>query len=108
MESLFVYGTLGPGRPNSHILENIGGTWCEGHVRGHLHEKGWGAGMGYPGIVLDDNGSPVNGFLFTSANLVAYWQTLDKFEGEEYERVPVNVTTIHGEVVPSCIYMLKK
>ncbi len=32
MESLFVYGTLGPGRPNAHILENIGGTWQEGHV----------------------------------------------------------------------------
>ncbi|MGI4199102.1 gamma-glutamylcyclotransferase family protein, partial [Klebsiella pneumoniae] len=30
MESLFVYGTLGPGRPNAHILENIGGTWQEG------------------------------------------------------------------------------
>lgn len=25
MSSLFVYGTLGPGRPNAHILENIGG-----------------------------------------------------------------------------------
>lgn len=25
MESLFVYGTLGPGRPNAHILEKIGG-----------------------------------------------------------------------------------
>lgn len=24
MESLFVYGTLGHGRPNAHILENIG------------------------------------------------------------------------------------
>jgi gamma-glutamylcyclotransferase (GGCT)/AIG2-like uncharacterized protein YtfP len=34
MESLFVYGTLGPGRPNAHILEKIGGTWREGHVAG--------------------------------------------------------------------------
>ena len=51
MESLFVYGTLGPGRPNAHILENIGGTWQEGHVGGSLLEKGWGAKMGYPGIV---------------------------------------------------------
>lgn len=42
MESLFVYGTLGPGRPNAHILENIGGTWQEGHVGGSLLEKGWG------------------------------------------------------------------
>jgi len=32
MESLFVYGTLGPGRPNSHILEIIGGSWLKGQV----------------------------------------------------------------------------
>lgn len=41
MESLFVYGTLGPGRPNAHILENIGGKWQEGHVGGSLLDKGW-------------------------------------------------------------------
>ena len=39
MESLFVYGTLGPGRPNAHILENIGGTWQEGHVGGFFIRK---------------------------------------------------------------------
>lgn len=37
MSSLFVYGTLGPGRPNTHILENIGGQWAEGWVNGTLH-----------------------------------------------------------------------
>lgn len=52
MESLFVYGTLGLGRPNAHILENIGGTWQEGHVGGSLLAKGWGAEMGYPGDLL--------------------------------------------------------
>jgi gamma-glutamylcyclotransferase (GGCT)/AIG2-like uncharacterized protein YtfP len=32
MATLFVYGTLGPGRPNAHVLEGIGGSWQEGHV----------------------------------------------------------------------------
>lgn len=107
MESLFVYGTLGPGRPNAHILENIGGTWQEGHVEGSLQEKGWGADMGYPGIVLDDSGNRVHGFLFISENLANHWHMLDEFEGKEYERVPVDVTTVDGETVHSCIYMLK-
>lgn len=107
MESLFVYGTLGPGRPNAHILENIGGTWQEGHVEGSLLEKGWGAEMGYPGIVLDDSGHRVPGFLFKSENLHNHWHLLDEFEGSEYERVPVEVTTSNGQTVQSCLYMLK-
>ena len=52
MESLFVYGTLGPGRPNAHILEKIGGTWCEGHVSGSLINEGWGGETGYAGIIF--------------------------------------------------------
>ncbi|ANG92710.1 gamma-glutamylcyclotransferase [Lelliottia amnigena] len=107
MESLFVYGTLGPGRPNAHILENIGGTWQEGHVGGSLLAKGWGAEMGYPGIVLDESGNRVQGFLFTSENLHHHWHILDEFEGYEYDRVPVEVTIITGQTVQSCIYMLK-
>lgn len=35
MHSLFVYGTLGPGRPNAHIMENIGGSWQPGYVLGN-------------------------------------------------------------------------
>ncbi|HBX9991764.1 TPA: gamma-glutamylcyclotransferase [Klebsiella variicola] len=107
MESLFVYGTLGPGRPNAHILEKIGGTWEEGHVGGSLLDKGWGAEMGYPGIVLDDSGNRVQGFIFTSENLLLHWHILDEFESVEYERVPVEVTTSSGQTVKSCIYMLK-
>lgn len=108
MESLFVYGTLGPGRPNAHILENIGGSWQEGNVGGSLQEKGWGAEMGYPGIVLDGSGNRVSGFLFTSENLANNWLLLDEFEGDEYERVPVDVMTSDGMTVKSCIYMLKE
>ncbi|AVH16041.1 gamma-glutamylcyclotransferase [Enterobacter sp. SGAir0187] len=107
MERLFVYGTLGPGRPNAHILENIGGTWQAGHVGGSLLNKGWGAEMGYPGIVLDDSGHRVQGFIFTSANLHHHWDELDKFEGAEYERVPVDVTTTIAQTVNAWVYRLK-
>ena len=55
-QRLFVYGTLGPGRPNEHVLSAIGGTWEEASVNGFLMPRGWGAEMGYPGIVLDDTG----------------------------------------------------
>ena len=50
MQKLFVYGTLGPGKPNEHILKNIGGTWKKAYVWGELFEEGWGADMGCPGI----------------------------------------------------------
>ena len=42
MLSLFVYGTLGPNRPNAHIMEKIGGNWAEAHVFGTLKEQGLG------------------------------------------------------------------
>lgn len=69
-------------------------------------EKGWGAEMGYPGIILNDSGNQVHGFLFISEHLARNWSVLDDFEGEEYARVPVDVVTESGQTVRSCIYML--
>lgn len=108
MSSLFVYGTLGPGRPNAHILENIGGRWLEGCVRGRLVDEGWGADFGFPGIVLESGGDEVKGYLFISDALSAHWAMLDEFEGEGYERVPVEVITADGNVIDSNIYGLKR
>ncbi len=65
-EKLFVYGTLGPGRSNAHILENIGGSFVPAYVKGYLKAEGWGAAMGFPGLVPDANGGPVHGFVFSS------------------------------------------
>ena len=56
VQRLFVYGTLGPGRPNAHVLDAIGGIWEPATVLGTLRHDGWGAEMGYPGIDLDDEG----------------------------------------------------
>jgi len=106
MESLFVYGTLRPGHSNAHILENIGGEWLPGYVTGTFYEYGWGAAAEFPGIVLDKDGSRVDGYLFVSANLAAHWQMLDEFE-EGYDRIQVEVTTLDGKHVTAWIYQLQ-
>jgi gamma-glutamylcyclotransferase (GGCT)/AIG2-like uncharacterized protein YtfP len=41
IERLFVYGTLAPGRPNEHVLSEIGGTWEAAIVTGTLRQEGW-------------------------------------------------------------------
>ena len=60
-QSLFVYGSLCPGRPNEHILTAIGGVFHPGYVYGFLRNEGWGAKIGFPGIVLDPNGNEIHG-----------------------------------------------
>ncbi|THB73618.1 MAG: gamma-glutamylcyclotransferase [Desulfobacteraceae bacterium] len=107
-QRLFVYGTLGPGCPNEHVLTAIGGTFEEATVKGHLKEQGWGAQMGYPGIVLDDAGDDVKGFIFCSDHLEGNWDKLDAFEGEEYRRVRIRVTTKDHKEVDAYIYMLRE
>lgn len=81
LERLFVYGSLGPGRPNEHLLAAVGGRWEVAAVTGTLRPEGWGAAIGYPGIQLDADGGEVRGFLFSSENLSAHWAVLDEFEG---------------------------
>ena len=107
VERLFVYGTLGPGRPNEHILQAIGGTWECASVTGTLRNEGWGADLGYPGITLDDNGEKVEGFIFISENLSDHWASLDEFEGDAYARVLTQVETKDGGTVTAHIYTLK-
>ncbi len=107
LEKLFVYGTLGPGRPNEHVLTALGGSWESATVTGFLKEKGWGAEMGYPGIVLDKDGEDVEGFLFTSKNLSDHWKDLDTFEGEAYRRVAAKAKLKNGHIVDAYIYTLR-
>ena len=104
---LFVYGTLAPGQPNVNILENIGGTWQRATVKGKLIELGWGAELGYPGIVLDKDGELIKGFIFSSDSLDKYWSELDDFEGNEYYRVLTNVFIDDGYSINAYIYVLK-
>ena len=108
IRKLFVYGTLGPGRPNEHILKNIGGSWEEASVIGILHQEGWGSEMGYPGISLDKDGDRVEGFLFTSDKISEHWPELDEFEGNAYKRVLTTVGLQNGAVTDAYVYTLKR
>ena len=105
IQRLFVYGTLAPGRSNEHVLKNVPGVWEPATVTGTLLPEGWGAAMGYPGIVLD-NGGEVAGLLFSSENLVEHWVRIDEFEGEGYERVLTKVMRKDGTIVDAYIYRL--
>lgn len=95
---LATYGTLAPGRANAHQLDGLRGTWSTASVRGHLQNAGWGAGMGYPGLMLDPDGPEVEVFLFTSADLLAHWDRLDAFEGVEYRRELVTLVAGDAEM----------
>ena len=106
-EALFIYGTLGPGKPNEHIMQEIGGEWHPAKVKGHLVNEGWGAEQGCPGIIPSPEGEWVNGHVFVSENLARHWRYLDSFEGEEYQRVKVNVLKHDGDVCVAYVYALK-
>ena len=47
--------------------------------------------MGYPGIVLDDGGDEIKGYIFSSEKLDDHWDELDDYEGKEYKRVLITV-----------------
>lgn len=107
IDRLFVYGTLAPGRPNEHILAGVPGNWESASVRGTLLQEGWGAAVGYPGIVLDEQGEEVHGLVFSSDQLSAHWTRLDEFEGNEYERILTAVRLQDGTLVEAYIYKLR-
>lgn len=94
---LATYGTLAPGRVNHHRLAGLKGQWRQGTVRGRLTDAGWGAALGYPGLVLDPSGPVVEVHLFESADLPDHWRRLDAFEGTGYRRVVTQVLTADGE-----------
>ncbi len=102
---LAVYGTLAPGRPNEHVLADLPGRWFHGTVRGVLHPEGWGAELGYPGIVLEGDGPEVAVQVLESEALPDHWDRLDEFEGPGYRRVTTLVITDGGEL-PASIYVL--
>ncbi|MEQ8952761.1 MAG: gamma-glutamylcyclotransferase family protein [Gammaproteobacteria bacterium] len=105
---LFVYGTLRPGEPNEHILADIDGDWQPASVHGTLLPQGWGAALGYPGIMLNESAGEVQGLLFSSVDLPSHWSRLDEFEGPGYERVMASVKLQDGTVVEAQIYVLSE
>lgn len=106
MQRLFVYGSLAPGRQNEHVLAPLGGTWQPATVRGRLRMAGWGASLGFPGLVLDPAGEEVKGQVFSSEKLAHFWPELDEFEGAQYARVPVEAVLPEGGAVTAYVYVL--
>lgn len=103
---LAVHGTLAPGRANFHELEPLGGEWKQGTIKGKLVDAGWGAALGYPGLVLDENASEIEVFLLVSSKLPENWALLDAFEGEGYERVVTSVD-LGDHTVSAYVYVVK-
>lgn len=110
INKLFVYGTLLPGKPNEHVLKEIDGNgkWVKATVKGRLIKDGWGAGLGYPGMVPDIDGQAIDGLLFISDKLELHWEKLDEFEGEEYERIVIDAIDVNANIVETYIYKLKE
>ena len=107
LQRLFVYGSLQPGGTNAHELESVEGTWSPGVVSGRLMAAGWGAGIGYPGLILDEGGEDVPGFVLESAALATEWPRLDAFEGDEYARVEARVRLASGGAVEAFVYVIR-
>lgn len=103
---LAVYGSLAPGEANHGQLAGLAGTWSPGAVRGWRVESGWGAAQGYPGLRPDPAGPEVAVQVFASDDLPRHWARLDAFEGDEYERVAIDVN-LGGEVVAAQVYALR-
>ena len=106
MEHLVVYVSLQPGGPNVHVLADIKGHWQPATVRGRLVAEGWGAELGYPGMIADEADELIEGQLLSSETLHQSWQALDAFEGEQYQRITVDVVLGDGSSVAAQVYTL--
>ncbi len=106
-EHLFIYGTLAPGKVNHYVIADIPGVWKKASLRGVLYNEGWGADLGCPGLVPDDNADPVNGHVFSSQELYVHWARLDEFEGSEYVRQKVRVNLENGDFIDAYVYAIK-
>lgn len=76
-------------------------------MTGTLHDRGWGAGLGYPALDWDAAGPRVDADLFTSSDLPGHWQRLDDFEGADYERIVVPFFDDSGFVAEGNVYVLR-
>ena len=63
--------------------------------------------MRFPAVILDPEGPPVAGMLFTCDDLVRRWPRLDAFEGEGYARQITQVERDDGSQVSAQVYVLR-
>ncbi len=106
---LAVYGSLAPGESNSRQLDGLSGSWVDGTVHGELHDRGWGARLGFPAMRWDPAAPrTVDVKLFISDGLPGHWPRLDAFEGDGYQRILVPVRESSRQLVTVAnLYELK-
>jgi len=104
---LAVYGSLAPGEANHWVLSRIEGDWLQGTVFGHRFEITWGPAEGYDGFILDPDGSEVPVWVLRSTQLAEKWREIDEFEGEGYERLPVQITLAGGMAAIAQMYLAR-
>ena len=101
MDYLFTYGTLKPGNEANHFLKSINGTWFDGYVLGNWIKN---SEIKYPIIELNEKGEKIFGKLFFSNQLSQIIDSLDDYEGEEYQRVVTNVYLNDGTQKQAFVY----
>ncbi len=106
---LAIYGSLAPGESNHRVIAGIAGTWTPGFVRGHLIHQGWGAHVGFPGMIWDPlSRNRVDVKMFTSEDLPLHWERLDLFEGGDYLRILVPVEGVEDTPFVANIYRIRR
>jgi gamma-glutamylcyclotransferase (GGCT)/AIG2-like uncharacterized protein YtfP len=107
-QSLIVYGTLAPNRPNHSKIEHIKGEWHKGIVKGKLVKEGWGAALGYFGFknAPPEEQENIEAYMLVSKALTDHWPFLDAFEGPEYKRTLVKFEWANGEISVGYIYSI--
>lgn len=96
-----------PGEINAGFREPLKGSWQRGHVQGALTPQGWGSAQGFPALVPSDATTLVPGFVLEAEALSEFWQQLDTFEEEEYERRLTTVELDGGQSVSAYAYFGK-
>ena len=96
---LVAYGTLAPGQPNHHVIEEIGGAWTRCVVRGSVQFE-----RGFPVLTWNPSGGELEAHLLISGDLPKAWSRIDSFEGSGYKRHLIP-STANGEVIVSNVYV---
>ncbi len=107
-QTIIIYGTLAPNRPNHSKIEHINGKWIKGIIKGKLVEEGWGAELGYFGFKHSslDEQENIEAYILFSNELVDNWTYLDEFEGDGYIRILAKFELDNGEVGVGNIYAI--
>ncbi|MBX7060815.1 MAG: gamma-glutamylcyclotransferase [Pyrinomonadaceae bacterium] len=108
--TLIIYGTLAPGRPNHFKIEHIKGVWKTGVLKGKLVNEGWGSDLGYFGFrhTKTDEQENIEAFVLFSNDLIDNWAYLDEFEGEGYRRLLAKYELDNGEIGIGNIYAINQ